>query len=84
MRSGQLDDGVAKRPTEPGRANGTQRGAVLDDPPLAAVVPHEMWDAVNVRRGTGRNGAQADRRDGREDTDSASVETVLRQESKDR
>jgi hypothetical protein len=57
------EDRVAEGLARADRAHGRERRAVLDDSPLAAVVPGEVRHAVDVGVRAGRDRRQADGRD---------------------
>ena len=73
-------DRVEERPARAGGADGRERGAVLDQPPLAAVVPDQVRNVVHVRVRAGRDRRQADRRERRERRDPAAVAAVRGEE----
>ena len=73
----QAVDRVDQRSPRSGRAHGAERGAVLDDPPLAAVIPDEVRDLVHVRMRAGGERREADRRQRGESGDGATVAPVL-------
>ena len=56
------EDRVPDRLARSHRPHGGERGAVLDDPLLAAVVPDEVRDVVDVGEGARRDRREADRR----------------------
>jgi len=56
-----VHDRVADRLPGPGGAHGAEGGAVLDQPPLAAVVPDEVRDLVHVGVRPRRERGEADR-----------------------
>ena len=64
----------------PGRADRGERGAVLDEAPLAAVPPDEVRNVVDVGVRAGGDRAQADRGQRRERGDAARVAAVLGEE----
>ncbi len=70
-------DRVDQRLLRPGRTHGAERGAVLDEPLLAAVVPDEVRDLVDVRVRPGRERREADGRQRREGRDRTAVAAVL-------
>ncbi len=75
-----VEDRVEDRAPRAGRADRGERGAVLDDALLAAVVPDEMGDVVHVRVRAGCDRRQADRSQRRESGDAAAVTAVRGQE----
>ena len=75
-----VEDRVEKGLARAGRANRRERGPVLDDPALAAVVPDEMRNPVDVGVGAGRDRRQADRRQRGKRRDPAPVIAVLGEE----
>ena len=79
-----VEDGVAERLRGPGRANGTERGAVLDEPALAAMEPDEVWNPVHVRVRAGRERGEADRRQRREGRHRTAIAAVVHQEAERR
>ena len=75
-----VEDRVQDRAARARCPDRRERGAVLDESPLGAVVPDQVRDPVNVRMGAGRDRAQADRRQRREHRHAAAVRAVLREE----
>ena len=65
---------------KPGGHDRGEGGAVLDEPPLAAVVPDEVRDLVDVRVRARRDRGEADGRQRREHRGAAPVRPVLREE----
>ena len=57
-----VEDRVEDRAPRPGGADGAEGGAVLDEAPLAAVVPDQVRDLVDVRVRAGGDRGEADRR----------------------
>ena len=57
-----VEDRVEDRAPRPGGAHGAEGGAVLDEAPLAAVVPDQVRDLVHVRVRAGGDRGEADRR----------------------
>ena len=75
-----VEDGVEDRAPGAGSADRGERGAVLDDTLLGAVVPDEVGDVVHVRVRAGCDRRQADRGQRREGGDAAAVAPVRGQE----
>ena len=70
-------DRVRERLRHARGAHGGERGAVLDDPPLAPVPPDEVRDPVHVGTGAGDDRGEADRRERGKHGGRATVDAVL-------
>ena len=70
----------SERLREPGRAQRGEGGAVLHDPALLPVPPHERGDVVDVRARAGRDRGEADGRERREDRRRPPIVAVLGEE----
>ena len=77
----QLVDRVLERAPGSGGPDGAERGAVLDEPLLPAVVPDEVRDLVDVRVSAGDERREADGRQGRKGRDRAAIAPVRGEES---
>src|SRR5207249_7530107 len=76
----EVDDRVEDGARHACRAHGTKRRAVLDKPCTFAVVPDEMWNAMDVGVCAGGNGRQTDRRQRGERRDRARVAPLFGEE----
>ena len=80
MLAVHVDDRVEDPPRHPGCTERRERRPVLHDPLLAAVVPDEMRDVVDVRMSAGRKRRETHRRQRGERRDRALVASVLGEE----
>ena len=77
-----VDEGVPQRLADAGGTDRAERAAVLDDPLLAAVVPDEMRDLVDVAVRAGGDRREADGGQRREHRRGPAVGTAGRERSK--